>query len=39
MNNITQSVHLIDSVKKNLNKKKINIIILGCFEGMSTIFF
>ena len=39
MNNITQSVHLIDNIKKNINKKKINIIILGCFEGMSTIFF
>ena len=39
MNNITQSVHLIDDIKKNLNKKKINILVLGCFEGMSTIFF
>jgi hypothetical protein len=39
MNNITQSVHLIDEIKVNLRKKKINILILGCFEGMSTIFF
>ena len=39
MNNITQSVHLIDNIKKNLNKKKINILVLGCFEGMSTVFF
>jgi hypothetical protein len=39
MNNITQSVHLIDDIKIKLNKKRINIVILGCFEGMSTIFF
>jgi hypothetical protein len=39
MNNITQSVHLIDGLKSGINKKKINIIIVGCFEGMSTIFF
>jgi Methyltransferase domain len=39
MNNITQSVHLIDNIKIKLNKKKISILILGCFEGMSTIFF
>ena len=39
MNNITQSIHLIDDIKIKLNNKKIKIVILGCFEGMSTIFF
>jgi hypothetical protein len=39
MNNITQSVHLIDDIKIDLNKKKINVLVLGSFEGMSAIFF
>ena len=39
MNNITQSVHLIEKIKLNYLNRKINIILIGCFEGMSSIFF
>jgi hypothetical protein len=38
MNNITQSVHLFENLKKDFKKRNINAIIIGCFEGMSTIF-
>ena len=38
MNNITQSVHLFENLKKDFKKRNINAIIIGCFGGMSTIF-
>jgi hypothetical protein len=39
MNNITQSVHLFDRLKEDFKKKNLQTLIIGCFEGMSTIFF
>jgi len=37
-NNINQSIYLFENIIKKKNQK-MNILILGCFEGMTSIFF
>jgi hypothetical protein len=39
VNNIGQSIDLLENLKKKLNGQKLNVLILGCFEGMTSIYF
>lgn len=38
-NNINQSIYLLENIIEKKKNQKMNILILGCFEGMTSLFF